>query len=130
METDVPPGSVLKLNVATEESSRAVPGVTRVRVLDSEASREQKREEARERMANAQRRSLADLAGATQKLAVRYSELAMHCRKDELTRRLNELDAARQSPHFWRKVDAANAALVEMDDLKAVLNRLESLNAQ
>jgi ATP-dependent Clp protease ATP-binding subunit ClpA len=130
METEIPPGSILKLDIAARQSAQPGSGMTRVRVLDSEASREQKREAARERTANAQKHSLAELKAATEQLAIRYSELAVYCGKDELSRRLNELDAQRQAPQFWRSVDAANDALVEIDELKSVLTRLESLSAQ
>lgn len=130
METEVAPGSILKLDIAPREPAQAGVGMTRVRVLDSEASREQKREAARERTATAQRRSAAELKVATDKLAARCSELAAYCGKDQLTRRLNELDMQRRAPQFWRSVDTANAALVEIDELKGVLTRLESLHAQ
>ena len=130
METEVPPGSILKLDIAPHESARANAGMTRVRILDSEASREQKREAARERTATTQKHSLAELSVATKALAARWLELATACGEDELARRLNELDAQRQSPQFWHSIDAANAALVEIDELKGVLTRLESLLAQ
>jgi ATP-dependent Clp protease ATP-binding subunit ClpA len=138
METEVPPGSILKLDIAPGESAHAgsgmtgsgMTGMTRVRVLDSEASREQKRETARERTANAQKHNLAELKVAAEKLATQCSELAAYCGKDRLARRLAELDAQRQAPQFWRSVAAANEALVEIDELKSVLTRLESLHAQ
>jgi ATP-dependent Clp protease ATP-binding subunit ClpC len=130
METEVPPGSILRLDIAAREATQAGPGMTRVRVLDSEASREQKREAARQQVASARKHSLAELTAATAKLAVRRSELAVYCGKDALARRLSELDAQRRAPQFWRSVDAANEALVEIDEIRSVLTRLESLNAQ
>jgi ATP-dependent Clp protease ATP-binding subunit ClpC len=131
METDVPPGSILKLDIAPRApATGAQPGVTRVRALDSETSREQKLAAVRKRAADGQKRNLAELRDATAELAARCSELAAFCGKDELTRRLNELDVERQSHHFWRNVDAANEALVEIDELKDVLMRLESLSTQ
>jgi hypothetical protein len=71
METEVPPGSILKLDIETRESAhepaQGGSGMTRVRVLDSEASREQKREAARERTTGLQRHNLAELRVAAVK---------------------------------------------------------------
>jgi ATP-dependent Clp protease ATP-binding subunit ClpC len=128
METEVLPGSILKLDLAARDQGGA--GVTRVRVLDSAASRELQRESVREREEHAQRRSIAELKAATAKLAERCAALAVHCGKDQLSRRLDELDRLRQAPDFWRRIEAANSALVEIDDIKSVLLRLESLSAQ
>jgi hypothetical protein len=130
METEVAPGSILKLDIVPRASGPAGPGMTRVRVLDSEESREQKRQAAQERTTRAQRLSFAELKAATAKLAARCTELSTYCGKDALTRRLNELDTQRRSPQFWRNVDAANLALLEIDEIKSVLTRLESLQLQ
>jgi ATP-dependent Clp protease ATP-binding subunit ClpC len=127
MEAAVPPGSILKLDVPGES---AAVGVTRVRVLDSETSREHKREAARARAASPHRRSLTELRDATAALAKRHSELAAYCGTSELTRQLNELDGQRLAPDFWRNVEAANETLVTIDGIKDVLTRLESLNTQ
>lgn len=104
--------------------------MTRVRVLDSETSREHKREQARARASTLQKRSVAELKEPVEALAKRYSQLATSCGITELTRQLNELDAQRLAPHFWRNVDTANQALLRIDDIKEILARLESLNAR
>jgi hypothetical protein len=104
--------------------------VTRVRVLDSAASREYRREAEHERTAMARKRSVAELRATVHELAARSLKLAAHCGKDQLTQRLNELDALRRAPQFWRDVDAANDALVEIDEIKSVLIRLETIDAQ
>ncbi len=129
MEADVPPGSILKLDIPGESADTKV-GTTRVRVLDSETSREHKREVARARAATPQKRSLPELRDATEALATRHSQLAAHCGTSELTRQLNELDAQRLAPQFWRNVEEANDTLIRIDELKSVLTRLESFNTQ
>ncbi|MFC4308722.1 AAA family ATPase [Steroidobacter flavus] len=130
MESDVPPGSILKLDIASHEPDRSTPGSTRVRVLESEASRSYRREAARELAANKQRRSVIEMNDEARKLATRCEELAKYCNKDALTARLSELDKQRRAAHFWRDVALANEALVEMDELKEVLMRLESLQTR
>jgi ATP-dependent Clp protease ATP-binding subunit ClpA len=130
MESEVPPGSILKLDIASHEPNQSAPGITRVRVLESETSRSYKREAARERAASNQRRNVVELNDATRELASRCAELARYCGKDALTRRLSELDAQRQTPHFWRDAAVANEVLVEIDELKDVLLRLESLQTR
>src|SRR5688572_8547191 len=129
MESEVPPGSIIKLDIRGESEHSKV-GVTRVRVLDSETSREHKREQAKARASTLQKRSVAELKEGVEALAKRYSQLASSCGIAELTRQLNELDAQRLAPHFWRNVDTANHALLRIDDIKEVLARLESLNAR
>ena len=57
-------------------------------------------------------------------------QLAAHCGTSELTRQLNELDAQRLAPQFWRNVEEANDTLIRIDELKSVLTRLESFNTQ
>jgi ATP-dependent Clp protease ATP-binding subunit ClpC len=130
MEAQVAAGSILKLDIAPREFNESGPGITRVRVLDTAMSRKQKREAARERTEIAQSRSRADLMAEAAKLATRCSELAARCGKDKLLRRLNELDAQRRSPQFWRDGDAANEMLVEIDEIREVLARLDSLKDQ
>jgi ATP-dependent Clp protease ATP-binding subunit ClpC len=129
MESEVPPGSIIKLDIRGESEHSKV-GVTRVRVLDSETSREHKREQASARASTLQKRSVAELKEGVEALAKRYSQLASSCGIAELARQLNELDAQRLAPHFWRNVDTANHALLRIDDIKEVLARLESLNAR
>jgi ATP-dependent Clp protease ATP-binding subunit ClpC len=129
MESEVPPGSIIKLDIRGESEHSKV-GVTRVRVLDSETSREHKREQASARASTLQKRSVAELKEGVEALAKRYSQLASSCGVAELARQLNELDAQRLAPHFWRNVDTANHALLRIDDIKEVLARLESLNAR
>lgn len=130
METEIPAGSILKLDVVPSSSAASGPGMTRVRVLDSEASREHQRDAERERTTLARKRSVVELRATVNGLAERSLKLATHCGKDQLTQRLNELDALRRAPQFWRDVDAANAALVEIDEIKSVLTRLETIDAQ
>ena len=129
MEAEVPPGSILKLDIPGDSADAKV-GVTRVRVLDSETSREHKREVARTRAATGHKRSLAELKEATAALAERHSQLAERCGTTELARELNALDAQRLAPDFWRNVDTANTTLVRIDEIKSVLTRLESCGTQ
>jgi len=129
MEADVPPGSILKLDIAGESTDSKV-GATRVRVLDSATSREHQREVARTRAATLQKRSVRELREASAALVKRHSDLAAYCATSELTRQLNELDAQRLAPDFWRNVDAANATLLRIDEIKGVLTRLETFNTQ
>jgi ATP-dependent Clp protease ATP-binding subunit ClpC len=130
MESQVAAGSILKLDIAPRASGEIGPGVTRVRVLDTAESRESKREAARESSAVIQNRNRAELMAETTKIAARCSHLAKRSDKDRLSRRLNELDALRRSPEFWRNGDTAHEALVEIDEIKEVLARLDSLQDQ
>lgn len=130
MESDIPPGSVLKLDITSHEPNRSAVGSTRVRVLESETSRDYQREVSRERAASKQRRNLVEMNDEARKLATRCVELAKYCNKDALTARLNELDARRMAADFWRDVASANEALVETDEVKGVLMRLDSMQTR
>jgi ATP-dependent Clp protease ATP-binding subunit ClpC len=125
METEVPPGSILKLEV--EAPLPDAPGATRVRVLDTQSSRELQRAAIRQRSEAMQGASRAELAEQAATLATRCSALATNCGSEHLLRRLDQLDSARRAAQFWKNLHEANAILVEIDELKGVLERLDSL---
>ncbi len=118
MERPVDPGAILQL--------RAKDGHIRVRMVETEQSRERKREEVPVVIAGDKltRKGVQARILTAQK---RIEELAVRVEEPRLVEERRQLSEARTTPDFWNKPEAAAVVLRNLDRCRRVLDRLERL---
>ena len=121
METEVFPGSILKLD--------SPQGVTKVRSLETATSRVNKKEKQQQILAKSKGYSRKAIDTSVQKLSNKLSELCSACNETHLLETLQELDTARTAQNFWQDPQNANTILLKTDDIKNRLRRLDGLKS-
>lgn len=118
MERAVEPGAILQL--------RAKDGHIRVRVVETERSRETKREKQPVVVAG-QKLTKKGVRERTEAIQARIEELATRVGEGRLVQERSELGEARTTPDFWNKPERAAVVLRDLDRCRHVLDRLERL---
>lgn len=118
MERAVEPGAILQL--------RAKDGHIRVRVVETERSRETKREKQPVVVAG-QKLTKKGVRERTEAMQARIEELAGRVDEGRLLQERTELGGARTTPDFWNKPEQAAVVLRNLDRCRHVLDRLERL---
>ncbi len=125
LEHKVYSGAILKLDIARE--------VTRVRVLETEVSRADKKQSVEAQLAeSAKKLGLNELRKAMLVLQQRLQALSVGLNEEQLRLRLAQYDQARNAADFWHNREAAYQHILASDKIARVLERLDRLqsNAQ
>ena len=117
MERKVEPNQILRVT--------AVDSRVRVKVLDTEISREVRKEQEPVRRADGQRASREELLLAVQGARQELLELSVAVDEERNRAARQDLLERRRSADFWRKPDEAAAALAELERLTSLLDRLD-----
>ncbi|MCB9793970.1 MAG: AAA family ATPase [Alphaproteobacteria bacterium] len=120
MEQHVEPGQILKL------AERG--GQVRVRVIDTEESREARRERAPVRV-EGRKLTREDITEACRALRTRVEALGEAIREPILQEGRERLLSLRRGPDFWQDTESAARALRDLDRVTVVLDRMDRLRA-
>jgi protein subunit release factor A len=119
MEKPVGAGAVLRVTLKD--------GEPRVRVIETESSREATAAAAEAVRARATR---ADLLARIARIDARVAELASAVREAEIDAALDSLNSERQAPDFWKQRERVDQVQRELDRLVTTAERLKRLRAR
>lgn len=130
-EQDLPPGSILKVDAKVQSSGKtSSSSSTSVRVLNTEQSNAHKRAHQAIKDDDG---SIIDRPAVLSRLKQSRRQIkAIRAVLDEsgFAAKLQSLELQRQDPELWASIDTANSVISELDMLRSVSQRIETLHDQ
>lgn len=117
-EQRLTPGSILKLDASDKQPGRAARYSTRIKLLDTEQSRQHDRESKPIKRDDGQWMGLEQINEELNRFLQKVNELESAINLDNIQKRISVLIEQQSSSEFWSDRKLANQSIVELDQLR------------